>query len=201
MKDFGHQAAQMIDVEAYIDRLRRKLSAAEELSRPEGSKHAAVLVPLVTRGRELSVIYTRRSDRLASHRGQVAFPGGRFDRRDVNLLATALRETHEEVGIAPDRVEALGSFEGRATRSTNIFVTPFVGIVHPPFELRPDPKEVAEIFEVPLSALTAPTYRGSIKWTNNGVRGDYPAILYEGQTIWGLTYELTLRFLELTRKA
>jgi 8-oxo-dGTP pyrophosphatase MutT (NUDIX family) len=131
----------------------------------------------------------------------VAFPGGRFDGHDVNLLATALRETHEEVGITPDRIDVLGSFEWRATRSTEIFVTPFVGIVHPPFELRPDPKEVAEIFEVPLNALSAASHRGSFEATAGGARGRYPAILYGGQTIWGLTYELTLRFLALCRPA
>jgi len=160
-----------------------------------------VLVPIVLRETGVHIIYTRRSDRLSSHRGQVAFPGGRFDRRDSNLVATALRETHEEVGIAPHSVDVLGGFEGRETRSSEIFVAPFVGLVREPFELRPDPKEVAEIFEVPLAALDDRRYRGHYAWSRDGAPGRFPAILYASQTIWGLTYELTLRFLEFSRRA
>jgi 8-oxo-dGTP pyrophosphatase MutT (NUDIX family) len=188
----------------YLTRLRDKLARPEAVAVPArsaGKKVAAVLVPLMTRAEGLHVLYTRRSDRLSSHRGQVAFPGGRFDPRDPHLLAAALRETHEEVGIAPDSVEVLGSFEGRETRASEIFVTPFVGIVRGPVAMRPDPKEVAEIFEVPLAALSDRRYRGEYKWSNNGSTSYHPAILYGGQTIWGLTYYLTLRFLELSRAA
>src|SRR5713226_3942239 len=188
----------------YLNRLRGKLARPETVPIPArgvGKKAAAVLVPLMAREEGLRVLYTRRSDRLSSHRGQVAFPGGRFDRRDPHLLAAALRETHEEVGITPDRVEVLGSFEGRETRASEIFVTPFVGIVRVPIAMRPDPKEVAEIFEVPLGALGDRRYRGEYQWVNNGSTSYHPAIFYKGQTIWGLTYYLTLRFLELSGSA
>jgi len=191
----------MNDVLSYFDNLRRTLSRCEAALSPEKKKTAAVLVPIVLRETGLHIIYTRRSDRLSSHRGQVAFPGGRFDRRDSSLVATALRETHEEVGIAPHSVDVLGGFEGRETRSSEIFVAPFVGFVREPFELRPDPKEVAEIFEVPLAALEDRHYRGHYAWSRDGAPGRFPAILYAGQTIWGLTYELTLRFLEFSRRA
>jgi 8-oxo-dGTP pyrophosphatase MutT (NUDIX family) len=127
----------------------------------------------------------------------VAFPGGRFDRRDSHLLGAALREAYEEVGIEPAAVDILGTFEGRRTHSTNILVTPFVGIVQGTPQLRPDPKEVAEIFEVPLSALANPHYRGAHQWHRDGAASRRPAILYQGQVIWGLTYELTVRLLEL----
>jgi 8-oxo-dGTP pyrophosphatase MutT (NUDIX family) len=162
-----------------------------------GLKAAAVLVPILRRDGQLHLLYTRRSDRLASHRGEVAFPGGRFDRRDPHLLAAALREAYEEVGIEPQEVDVLGTFEGRRTHSTDIMVTPFVGLVRGTPELRPDPKEVAEIFDVPLSVLANPRYRGTYHWRRNGTTSDRPAILYQGQVIWGLTYELTMRFLEL----
>jgi 8-oxo-dGTP pyrophosphatase MutT (NUDIX family) len=188
----------------YADHLRSKLARADSVPVPQpGAKQtsAAVLVPIVYREGGLHVIYTRRSDRLSSHRGQVAFPGGRFDQRDPNLLAAALRETHEEVGIEARYIEVLGSFEGRTTRLERIFVTPFVGLVHGPFEMHPDPKEVAEIFEVPLDALRDRRYRGYYQWKLNGSATKMPAILYSGQTIWGLTYYLTLRFLELSRHA
>jgi 8-oxo-dGTP pyrophosphatase MutT (NUDIX family) len=185
----------------YLKRLRDHLGRPEAVPVPvrgTEKKAAAVLVPLLRRERGLHILYTRRSDRLSSHPGQVAFPGGRFDRRDPHLLAAALRETHEEVGIAPDRVEVLGSFEGRETRASQIFVTPFVGIVRDPVAMRPDPKEVAEIFEVPLAALRDRRYRGAYKWSVNGSTSHHPAILYGGQAIWGLTYYLTLRFLEIS---
>jgi len=195
-----NQSAELPDIGVYLDRLRFRLRRADAVERPQPGtelKAAAVLVPLLRRGSELHVLYTRRSDRLASHRGEVAFPGGRFDRRDPHLLAAALREAYEEVGIEPQAVDVLGSFEGRRTHSTDIMVTPFVGMVHGSPELHPDPKEVAEIFEVPLSALADPRYRGAHRWHGNGAASHRPAILYQRQVIWGLTYELTMRLLEL----
>jgi hypothetical protein len=107
-----------------------------------------------------------------------------------------LRETHEEVGIEPQTIEVLGSYDSRRTHSTDILVTPFVGIVRGVPQFRPDPKEVAEIFEVPLESLRDQRYRGIYKW-ESGYVSNRPAILYHGQTIWGLTYELTVRFLQL----
>ena len=184
----------------YLDRLRRKLQRADAVPKPlpgTERKAAAVLVPIFRRDGDLRVLYTRRSDRMASHRGQVAFPGGRFDRSDPHLLAAALREAYEEVGIEPQSVEVLGAFEGRRTHSTDILVTPFVGLVRGTPQWRADPSEVAEIFEVPLTALSDRRYRGNYRWRNNGLLTTHPAILYGGQTIWGLTYALTLSFLEL----
>ena len=195
-----NESAKLPNIGDYLERLRFRLQRADAVERPQpGSelKSAAVLVPLLHREGELHVLYTRRSDRLASHRGEVAFPGGRFDRRDPHLLAAALREAYEEVGIEPQAVDVLGSFEGRRTHSTNIMVTPFVGMVHGTPDLRPDPKEVAEIFQVPLSALADPRHRGAHQRHGNGAASQRPAIFYQRQVIWGLTYELTMRFLEL----
>lgn len=197
---YMNQAAYALNVGDYLERLRFRLKRADAVARPYPGtelKEAAVLVALLRRDDELHVLYTRRSDRLASHRGEVAFPGGRFDRRDPHLLAAALREAHEEVGIEPQDVDVLGSFEGRRTHSTDIMVTPFVGLVRGTPELRPDAKEVADIFEVPLRALADPRYRGAHRWERNGASSDRPAIVYRQQVIWGLTYELTAHFLEL----
>jgi 8-oxo-dGTP pyrophosphatase MutT (NUDIX family) len=190
------------DLPEYLDGLRRKLKGVETVAAPppDDLKSAAVLVALMHRkGGGLDVLYTRRSDRLASHRGQVAFPGGRFDRRDSDLMAAALRETHEEVGIPPELVRVLGTFPGRRTNATDITVTPFVGLIEGDPVLTPDPREVADIFRVPLEALSDPRYRGSYRWKREGhTRAtDFPAIHYAGQIIWGLTYSLTLTFLNL----
>jgi 8-oxo-dGTP pyrophosphatase MutT (NUDIX family) len=183
----------------YLESLRSKLRPLGSVREPAPGdrKAAAVLVPLMHRDGVLEVLYTRRSDRLASHPGQVAFPGGRFDWRDSDLLAAALRETHEEIGIEPHQVRVLGTFPGRRTNATDIAVTPFVGVIEGDHELRPDPKEVAEIFSVPLAALSDPRYRGSYRWKRNGSTSDFPAILYAGQVIWGLTLSLTLTFIQL----
>jgi 8-oxo-dGTP pyrophosphatase MutT (NUDIX family) len=195
-----NDSARPVNIDAFVERLRCRLQRADSIERPHPGtelKAAAVLLPLLRRDGQLRLLYTRRSDRLASHRGEVAFPGGRFDRRDPHLLAAALREAHEEVGIEPQAVDVLGSFEGRRTHSTDIMVTPFVGLVRGTPELRPDPKEVAEVFDVPLSLLANPRYRGAYQWQRNGTTSDRPAILYRGHVIWGLTYELTIGFLEL----
>jgi 8-oxo-dGTP pyrophosphatase MutT (NUDIX family) len=199
-----HEASEIPEIRQFLDRLRRRLKSPETVAMPApGDKRAAaVLVPLMRRdGGGLDVLYTRRSDRLASHSGQVAFPGGRFDRRDSSLMASALRETHEEVGIAPDQVRIIGTFPGRRTMATNISVTPFVGIVEGNPILTPDPKEVAEIFRVPLEALSDPRHRSTYRWKRPGQssESDYPAIHYGGQVIWGLTYSFTQTFLELIR--
>jgi 8-oxo-dGTP pyrophosphatase MutT (NUDIX family) len=195
-----NDSATPLNIDDYLEKLRFRLRRADAVERPDpgaGLKAAAVLVPILRRDGQLHLLYTRRSDRLASHRGEVAFPGGRFDRRDPHLLAAALREAYEEVGIEPQEGDVLGTFEGRRTHSTDIMVTPFVGLVRGTPELRPDPKEVAEIFDVPLTVLANPRYRGAYHWRRNGTTSDRPAVLYQGQVIWGLTYELTMRFLEL----
>jgi 8-oxo-dGTP pyrophosphatase MutT (NUDIX family) len=190
------------NIHDYLTTIRLRLRDAASVPLPPPGtekKAAAVLIPIFERGGELHVLYTRRSDRLMSHRGQVAFPGGRFDRRDANLMTTALRETHEEVGIAPEQVTVLGTFPGRRTRSTEIMVTPIVGLVSGALALRPDPYEVAEIFDVPIHALSDRRYRGHHAASNQGAIIHHPAIVYGGHEIWGLTYYFTLSFLELTR--
>lgn len=194
------RAGDIPNLHVYLESLRRNLVSVARPPVPMAGaerKSAAVMIPLFERGGELRVLYTRRSDDLESHRGQVAFPGGRYDRRDPHLLAAALRETHEEVGIPPENIEVLGSFNGRLTHTADIFVTPFVGVVHGTMELRRDPREVAEIFDVPLEVLRDRRYRGSYRFMRNGHEEMRPAILYNGQVIWGLTFDFTMRFLAL----
>lgn len=116
---------------------------------------AAVLVPLVVREEGVTVLLTQRADHLNDHAGQVSFPGGRHEPFDANATATALREAQEEVGLDPGRVEVLGSLPDYLT-GTGFRVTPVVGLVHPPFTVKADSLEVAEVFEVPLSFLMDP---------------------------------------------
>ncbi|MGA2410455.1 MAG: CoA pyrophosphatase [Candidatus Binataceae bacterium] len=182
-----------------LELIRRRLAPADAVPMPptRGHKAAAVLLPLVDHNGSASILYTRRADRMKTHPGQVAFPGGRLDLTDKDLVSAALRETYEEVGIRPSDIHVLGSFAGRRTLATNIMVTPFVGAVSEGAETRPDPKEVAEIFYVPIAALRDKRYRTKAKPVLSTRIGELPAIVYEGQTIWGLTYYLTMSFLGL----
>ncbi len=116
---------------------------------------AAVLVPLVMRPEGLSVLLTRRTAHLNDHAGQISFPGGRVEPEDQGRAATALREAREEVGIEPDEVEVVGRLREYVTR-TGYRITPVVGLLAPPRALRPDPFEVAEVFETPLAFLMDP---------------------------------------------
>jgi 8-oxo-dGTP pyrophosphatase MutT (NUDIX family) len=185
----------------HLARLRRGLAGVKPAPRDKlaGNRNAAaVLVPIFERADEPHIVYIRRSDRVESHRGQVAFPGGRVDPDDATLLDAALREAHEEVGIPPRSVDVIGALPTMSTLTSGIIVSPFVGAIPASTAMMPSPDEVAEIFDVPLSALRDPRYRGEFEWRRErGPASRFPAILYGGQTIWGLTLRITLNLLEI----
>lgn len=148
---------------------------------------AAVLVPLVLRESGLTVLLTQRTDHLHDHAGQVSFPGGRVETTDESPIATALRETHEETGLAPEHVDVLGSLP-RYYTGTGFAITPVTGLVRPTFTLAPDEFEVAEVFEVPLVFLTDPTnYRLHRASLPDGSERQYYSILFDKYFIWGAT--------------
>lgn len=147
---------------------------------------AAVLVPVVRREKELTVLFTRRTAHLHDHAGQISFPGGRAEPGDAGAAETAMRETYEELGLAAERVEVLGELHQYVT-VTGYRVTPVVGLVTPPLELKPDEFEVAEVFEAPLAfLLDAENHqRNSVFW--EGGERHYYAIPYQRYYIWGAT--------------
>lgn len=149
-------------------------------------KPAAVLVPLVAREAGLTVLLTQRTDHLARHAGQVAFPGGRIDADDAGPTAAALRETEEETGIAREFVEPLGFLDTYLT-STSYRVVPVVGIVRPGFSVTPHAGEVAAVFEVPLAFLMNPSHHETHSRAWQGKQRFYYAMPYEGRYIWGAT--------------
>ncbi len=122
---------------------------------PEGFRRAGVLVPLISRGAECLIVLTTRTQEVETHKGQVSFPGGMMDSGDPDIAATALRETQEELGIAPDSIEIIGWLDDLAT-PTRFVITPIVGILSPSVEFTPNPLEVAEVFHLPLSFFSAP---------------------------------------------
>jgi 8-oxo-dGTP pyrophosphatase MutT (NUDIX family) len=196
----GLEMSEITPFERQLEQIRLKLVGIEPPPREalaNRNNAAAVLVPLFERDREMHVIFIRRSDEVASHRGQVAFPGGRVDPVDNTLIDTALREAHEEVGLHPTLVEVLGPLPLMNTMASGISVAPFVGVFPGDAKLEAERREVAEIFDVPLSALRDMQYRGDYEWNNNGRNSEFPAILYGGQTIWGLTLRITMNLLDI----
>ena len=187
---------------AQIEKLRRALHRSDPNDRPPYDavkRAAAVLVPIIQDGDDLHLVFIRRSDAVESHRGQVAFPGGRVDPTDSTLLHTALREAHEEVGIEPHLVDVLGGFPTMSTVSSGMQVAPFVGVLTQRVAYRIQEVEVAEVFEVPLRVLADKAYRGVYEWRRDKDRpsSNFPAIFYQGQTIWGLTLGITENLLKI----
>lgn len=147
---------------------------------------ASVLIPIVQRPAELTVLFTRRTAHLKSHSGQVSFPGGRAEASDVSPVATALRETQEEIGLDARSIEVLGSLGEYRTR-TGYRVSPIVALVAPPLELRLDPREVEEVFEVPLSFLLDPVNHQRRTRVFQGRAVRFTAMPYGRHYIWGAT--------------
>ncbi len=150
------------------------------------SRPAAVLVPVINRAPELSVLLTQRTEALPTHAGQVAFPGGKIDREDEGPVATALRETEEETGLKRRYVHTIGFLDAYQTR-TGFRIIPVVGLVEPGFDIVPEPGEVADVFEVPLRFLMDPAnhQRHTRQW--QGVRRTFYAMPYNERYIWGVT--------------
>jgi len=156
-------------------------TAAEEKLVP-----AAVLVPMVERREGITVLLTQRTNHLAHHAGQVSFPGGHVEDDDGSPEETALRETEEEVGLHRRHVEVIGRLDQYRVR-TGFSVTPVVGLVTPPFDVKPDPFEVAEVFEVPLEFLMDPANHERHSREYKGEERQFYAMPYNGFYIWGAT--------------
>jgi len=145
-----------------------------------------VLIPLIDRGDDLSVLLTLRADDLKHHAGQISFPGGRLEAFDRDAIAAALRETEEEIGLRPAGVEVLARLPDYRTR-TGFRVTPVIGLVTPPLELAPDPREVESVFEVPLAFLLDPRNRQRRTREFQGLTVGYYVFEYQDRVIWGAT--------------
>jgi 8-oxo-dGTP pyrophosphatase MutT (NUDIX family) len=169
------------------DDLEKQQLAAQGTLRP-----AAVLL-LVVNHAEPTVVFTERTAHLADHAGQISFPGGRCDDDDCTPERTALREAEEEIGLAADRVELLGRLPEYRT-STGFAVTPVVGWMEPPVAFRPDPHEVAEVFEVPLGfLLDSRNHRYESAFYKGRMR-KYWAMPFGERFIWGATAGMLVTF-------
>lgn len=193
----AHPDTAAASVELDLDEIRRRLAAAapaaEALAGDLGAAGeraaltpASVLVPIVAHRESLTVLFTRRTAHLRAHSGQISFPGGRVEPQDVDAGETALRETQEEIGLARERIELIGTLSEYHTR-TGYRITPVVGVVAPPFTLQADPQEVDTVFEVPLSFLLDPRNHQRHTRVFQGRMISYFAMPYGEHYIWGAT--------------
>ncbi|WP_410498277.1 CoA pyrophosphatase [Chitinibacter sp. S2-10] len=157
-----------------------------------GLRSAAVLIGLVLRPDFVAVLLTRRADHLKVHAGQVSFPGGAIEERDADVVAAALRETHEEVGIPAAMIKPLATL-GEYHTISGYCVTPVLALIDPAYPQNPDPNEVADVFELPLPILLD-AKRYEKRWVErSGVRGKTHFLNYEGHTVWGATAGMLLQ--------
>lgn len=134
--------------------IKQALSNREKHSDdPAGYIPAAVLLPIYERAGDLHLVFIKRTETVNYHKGQISFPGGRWNSEDASLMETALRESWEEIGLAPRDVDVLGELDDFATYTSNFVISPFVGVIPYPYRFRPNPEEVEEVIEVPLPVL------------------------------------------------
>ena len=160
---------------------------------------AAVLLGLVMHEGEASILLTQRTAHLNDHAGQISFPGGRREDDDPTIRHTALRETHEEIGLAHSHIEVLGQLPDYFT-GTGYQITPVVGLVTPPFELTPDAFEVADVFEVPLAFLMDPAnHQRRTVTVAGGVTRTFYSMPWGSRFIWGATAAMLRNFYHFLR--
>ena len=177
-------------------RLAVRAPDPSEPTTKEARRRAAVLMPLFVRDRQLWIVLTRRTETLEHHRGQISFPGGAEEPEDENLFRTALRETEEELGIAPSDARLLGRLTPIVT-ITNFYVEPYVAAIPQPYIFRPAASEIAEVIEVPIAALLDP----SILETKSLPGRSEPILFYHygAHVIWGATARMLSELLTVLR--
>lgn len=154
---------------------------------------AAVLIPLIEQPNAITILLTIRTQHLHHHPGQISFPGGRVEPEDPDAVGAALREVQEELGIPPTYVEVIGCLDSYPT-VTGFTITPVVGLVKPGFELKLDPFEVAQVFEIPLGlALDISNYQRR-RISSGGKQRCYYLLPYENHQIWGVTAGILVNF-------
>jgi 8-oxo-dGTP pyrophosphatase MutT (NUDIX family) len=167
----------------------------------EPPRPASVLVPLVVRGDDVNVLLTQRTDHLHDHAGQISFPGGRVEEGDADVVATALRESEEEIGLAATLIDVLGTLPEYLT-ATGYRVTPVIGMVERPFTLMLDDFEVSEAFEVPLSFLMNPANHERRIFRLGELARTFYAMPYELRRryfIWGATASMLRNLYQFLR--
>lgn len=179
-------------------RLQRALASRKVKSIRDASREpSAVLLPLYRKDDEYYLVFTKRTQQVKDHKGQISFPGGVYQEEDETLVNTALRECAEEIGLAPENVRILGGLDDIITLTSNYIVSPFVAIIPYPYGFRISRQEIEEIIEVPVSAILD---KSSLREEIEVVDGK-PEVMryyhYRGRVIWGATARILHQFLDI----
>jgi 8-oxo-dGTP pyrophosphatase MutT (NUDIX family) len=180
------------------ERLRRVLASRQKLKTSvSGLTEAAVLVPIFCKDGEYHILFTRRSDQVLHHKGQISFPGGARSQGDATLRDTALRESREEIGLEAKDAEIVGELDDTPTTTSGYNISPFVAFIPYPYKFVLSPFEITDIFSVPVSELLNKANRKKEHYTfGDRVFTGY-SYEYEGRVIWGATAKIVQQLLEI----
>ena len=158
--------------------------------------HAAVLVPLFKKEEDCHLLFTKRSDQVKYHKGEISFPGGVVDEEDLELISTAMREAHEEIGLRESDIQVIGLLDDIVT-ITEFIVTPIIGLFPYPYPFKVSEMEISELIEVPLSSLLDGNCFSEREIFRGGQKEIVYAYQYGKHTIWGATARILKQFLDL----
>jgi len=163
----------------------------------DSRRRSAVLIPMYYRAGQYYIVFTKRTEKVREHKGQMSFPGGAYQEEDGTLINTALRESAEEIGLKPGDVEILGELDDEVARTTNYIISPFVAIIPWPYRFQVDAEEVEEIIEVPIATLLDKSCLRQEVEIDNGV--PTAAFFYHclGVVIWGATARILTQLLDI----
>lgn len=185
-----------------LKRLKQALSQRKKSHIADASQMpSAVLVPIYCKQGQYYLLFTKRTDTVKDHKGQISFPGGAYEKKDETLLDTALRESAEEIGLAAEAVELLGELDDFLTIGSGYVISPFVAAIPWPYRFKIDPKEVEKIIEVPISALLDNNYFNQETVTIDDQLVTTYSYEYRGNIIWGATARILNQFLGIWAQA
>jgi 8-oxo-dGTP pyrophosphatase MutT (NUDIX family) len=159
-------------------------------------KLSAVLIPIYFKDGQYYIIFIQRTQNVSVHKGQISFPGGRYEKTDASLQATALRESEEEIGLRSGDVKIIGELDDFITTGSRYIISPFVGIIPHPYRFNVDGFETNEIIEIPITALLDNTCREDGKTIIDGKSYDSYIYHYGKKAIWGATARILKQFLD-----
>jgi len=191
------------DVIMIIMKERLKKALAQRLKQriiKDSHEPAAVLLPIYNNGKEYYLLFTKRTDKVLKHKGEIAFPGGVAEEWDISLADTALRECNEEIGLKADEVEILGELDDMATTTSGYVISPFVGIIPYPYQFLINSDEIEEIIEIPISSLldNSSLHFDDIIYKNQVIPSC--SYHYRGRIIWGATAKILNQFLNIYKQ-